>query len=132
VTRLDRIEPDLNEAKPGDLRDTTTPAAMTSNLKNLLLGDVLSVTSREQLSNWMLGSTTGNSCLRAGFLKDWRIGDKTGSGGNGTRNDVAVIWPPQRGPVFVSAYLTGATTVTDDQRNAAIASVGRAITTVLG
>ena len=27
-TRLDRVEPDLNSAIPGDERDTTTPAAM--------------------------------------------------------------------------------------------------------
>jgi beta-lactamase class A len=30
VTRLDRIEPELNEARPGDPRDTTSPAAMTA------------------------------------------------------------------------------------------------------
>jgi len=28
VTRLDRNEPALNEAKPGDVRDTTTPSAL--------------------------------------------------------------------------------------------------------
>jgi beta-lactamase class A len=32
VTRLDRIEPDLNEAVSGDPRDTTTPAAMLADL----------------------------------------------------------------------------------------------------
>uniref|UniRef100_UPI0013D53AD4 serine hydrolase n=1 Tax=Klebsiella pneumoniae TaxID=573 RepID=UPI0013D53AD4 len=48
-TRLDRIEPDLNEATPGDPRDTTTPAAMTRNLKALTLGTTLSAPSRDQL-----------------------------------------------------------------------------------
>ncbi len=38
VTRLDRIEPDLNEAAPGDPRDTTSPAAMLSNVRTLVLG----------------------------------------------------------------------------------------------
>ena len=42
VTRLDRIETELNEAAPGDPRDTTTPAAMTENLRKLVLGDALS------------------------------------------------------------------------------------------
>ena len=32
VTRLDREEPELNSAIPGDERDTTTPAAMCSNM----------------------------------------------------------------------------------------------------
>ena len=31
--------------------------------------------------------------------------DKTGGGDYGTRNDIAVIWPPQRGPI-VLAILT--------------------------
>ena len=39
VTRLDRIETELNEAAPGDPRDTTTPAAMTENLRKLVLGE---------------------------------------------------------------------------------------------
>lgn len=42
VTRLDRIETDLNEATPGDPRDTTTPAAMAENLRRLVVGDALS------------------------------------------------------------------------------------------
>ena len=41
-TRLDRVEPDLNSALPGDERDTTTPAAMVADLRSLLLGDALS------------------------------------------------------------------------------------------
>ena len=42
MTRLDRIETALNEAIPGDPRDTTTPNAMLGNLQQLVLGDVLS------------------------------------------------------------------------------------------
>ena len=45
VTRLDRLEPYLNSARPGDERDTTTPAAMLGNLRALLLGDALSPAS---------------------------------------------------------------------------------------
>ncbi|MGI4798391.1 MAG: serine hydrolase, partial [Janthinobacterium lividum] len=35
VTRLDRREPELNEATPGDRRDTTTPAAIAKSLRRL-------------------------------------------------------------------------------------------------
>jgi beta-lactamase class A len=50
VTRLDRIEPELNEATPGDPRDTTTPNAMLSNLRRTVLGEALSEGSRERLT----------------------------------------------------------------------------------
>jgi beta-lactamase class A len=126
TTRLDRIEPELNEARPGDPRDTTTPAAMAANLRTLLLGNVLAAPSRERLTAWLVGNKTGDARLRAGLPKGWRVGDKTGSGGHGSSNDVAVIWPDGRAPVIVASYLTE-TTGTDDQRNAAHAAVGRAV-----
>ena len=59
VTRLDRIEPDLNEAVPGDPRDTTTPAAMLQNLRTLLFGEVLSAASKDQLTTWLARQSHG-------------------------------------------------------------------------
>jgi beta-lactamase class A len=127
VTRLDRIEPDLNEAVPGDLRDTTTPNAMAANLKRLAIEKALSDASRDQLIGWLVGCKTGDAKLRAGLPKTWRVGDKTGSGASGSSNDVAVIWPAaDRPPLIVTAYLTG-TTASDDKRNATHAAIGRAV-----
>jgi beta-lactamase class A len=130
LTRLDRIETELNEGTPGDPRDTTTPAAMAKNLKALTLGTALSAASRDQLIAWLVGCKTGDAKIRAGLPKGWRVGDKTGSGGHGSSNDVAVIWPEGRAPVIVASYLTE-TTGTDDQRNAAHAAVGRAVAAAL-
>jgi beta-lactamase class A len=126
VTRLDRIEPDLNEAVPGDARDTTSPAAMAADLHALLLGDALSARSKDKLAGWLVAGKTGDARLRAGLPGGWRVGDKTGSGERGTANDVAVVWPPDRAPILVAVYLTG-TEKTVDQRNATIAAVGRAV-----
>ena len=126
VTRLDRIEPDLNEAVPGDPRDTTTPAAMLQNLRTLLFGEVLSAASKDQLTTWLVGNRTGDARLRAGLQPGWRCGDKTGSGERGSTNDIGVIWPPQRAPVLVTVYLTE-TTAVGEARNATLADVGRAI-----
>jgi beta-lactamase class A len=126
LTRLDRIEPDLNESTPGDPRDTTTPAAMAKDLKALVTGTALSAGSRDQLIGWLVGCKTGDTRIRAGMPKDWRIGDKTGSGSHGSTNDVAVIWPEGRAPVIVAAYLTE-TDAPDDKRNAVHAAVGRAV-----
>lgn len=125
-TRLDRIEPDLNEATPGDPRDTTTPAAMLANMRALLLGDALSAASRAQLIDWLVANATGDQRLRAGMPADWRVGDKTGTSGNGVVNDVAIAWPPGRGPLLVTAYYAEAD-ATPGQRNAVLADVGRIV-----
>jgi beta-lactamase class A len=126
MTRLDRIETALNEATPGDPRDTTTPTAMLANIRALVLGDALSPPSRDQLKAWMLANKTGGGRLRAGLPGDWAVGDKTGSGEYGTTNDVGVIWPPGRAPIVVTIYFTE-TKAALEQRIAVLASVGRAV-----
>jgi beta-lactamase class A len=126
MTHLDRNEPTVNEATPGDPRDTTTPAAMLANIRALVLGDALSPPSRDQLKAWMLANKTGGGRLRAGLPGDWAVGDKTGSGEYGTTNDVGVIWPPGRAPIVVTIYFTE-TEAALEQRIAVLASVGRAI-----
>ncbi|MBE7196470.1 MAG: class A beta-lactamase [Parafilimonas terrae] len=107
ITRLDRNEPTLNSALPGDPRDTTTPEAMRATLGRILLGSVLTPPSRDRLEHWMVGSQTGSARLRAGLPKDWTVGDKTGTGVNGTVNDVAILRPPGRAPLFAAVYSTG-------------------------
>jgi beta-lactamase class A len=129
VTRLDRRETELNEATPGDPRDTTTPLAMLDMLRKTVLGNTLSPSSREQLIAWLVANRTGDKRLRAGVPKGWRVGDKTGSGSNSATNDMAVIWPPGRAPTLVTAYYTEAR-ATDDERNAVLAEVGRLATTL--
>jgi beta-lactamase class A len=129
-TRLDRNEPDLNEAIPGDPRDTTTPESMVSNLRALVLGNALSQTSRTRLTQWLVECKTGDKRLRAGLPPTWKVGDKTGSGKQGTTNDVAILWPPQKSPILVAAYLTQ-TTLDDDHRNATLASVAKLVASAL-
>lgn len=126
VTRLDRMEPALNEARPGDLRDTTTPAAMVDDLQALLLGPALHPESRARLEGWLVACTTGTARLRAGLPAGWTVGDKTGSGARGTVNDVAILRPPHRAPILVAAYYTGSTTP-PAARDAVLAEVGRIV-----
>ena len=130
LTRLDRNETTLNEAIPGDSRDTTTPAAMVANMRALLLGERLSAASREQLIAWLVANKTGDARLRAGLPKDWRVGDKTGTGDRGTANDIAIVWPTGRAPILVATYLTGATRASSAQRDAAIAQVGACVANI--
>ncbi|MDP9898811.1 class A beta-lactamase [Variovorax ginsengisoli] len=123
VTRLDRTEPTLNAAEPGDPRDTTSPAAMLGLMRQVLTGHALQPASREQLLDWLLLNETGGDRLRARLPAGWKIGDKTGAGAHGTHNDVGIIWPPSRPPWLVCAYLTQ-TKVPLAQRNATLATVG--------
>ena len=106
VTRLDRNEPSLNEATPGDPRDTTSPRAMAASMQKVLVGDALSESSRRQLQAWLVGDKVGDKRLRAGLPPSWRIGDKTGSGDRGSTNAVAIIWPPGRAPLIATVYYT--------------------------
>lgn len=108
VSRLDRVEPDLNEAAPGDLRDTTSPRAYAQNLRTLVMGDKLSQASRAQLEAWLIADKVGDKRLRAGLPADWRIGDKTGSGERGTANTIAILRPPGRGPLLAGVFFTDA------------------------
>jgi beta-lactamase class A len=126
VTRLDRIEPELNSAIPGDERDTTTPAAICSDMQRLLLDDALSEASRRQLENWLQRNETGGPMIRAGVPKNWIIGDKTGRGSNGATNDIAIVRPPARAPILLAIYSVGSTATPND-RAAAIAEVAKIV-----
>ena len=126
VTRLDRFEEELNSNLPGDPRDTTTPAAMVGLMRALLLGNVLRPSSRDKLIGWMESATTGLKRLRAGLPPGWRAGDKTGNGANGAANDIAITWPPERPPILIASYISGAE-VDDEGRHAAHAAVGRIV-----
>ncbi len=103
---LDRWETDLNTCIPGDLRDTSTPEAMGLSLNRLALGKALGLPQRRQLSEWLRGSTTGGTRIRAGVPAGWQVGDKTGTGDYGTANDLAVLWPPHRAPIIAAIYTT--------------------------
>ncbi|HBE9179386.1 TPA: FONA family class A beta-lactamase [Serratia fonticola] len=104
--RLDRTEPTLNTAIPGDERDTSSPLAMAKSLQNLTLGKALGEPQRAQLVEWMKGNTTGGASIRAGLPTTWIVGDKTGSGDYGTTNDIAVIWPANHAPLVLVTYFT--------------------------
>ena len=104
--RLDRNEPGLNTAIPGDSRDTTTPSAMAETLNKLILGNALKKEQKAKLTEWMKGNTTGLNSIKAGLPAEWIVADKTGSGDYGTTNDVAVIWPKNHAPVILTTYFT--------------------------
>lgn len=126
LTRSDRDEPTLNIVRNGEVRDTTTPQAMLWLLNALLLGETLSPESRAKLIGWMEASPTGKERLRAGLPKTWRVGDKTGTSGEGYVNDVAIAVPPGRKPILITCYMD-APMLPLAQANAAHARIGELI-----
>lgn len=102
VTRCDRYEVALSDAVPGDVRDTSTPRALAGGLRAYVLGATLPADKRAVLTDWLRRNTTGGTTIRAGAPDGWQVGDKTGTGGYGTRNDIAVLWPPAAAPVVLA------------------------------
>jgi beta-lactamase class A len=131
ITRLDRTEPELNSAIPGDERDTTTPRAIAGDFRTLVLGDRLDPSDRALFTEWLVGNTTGDERIRAGLPAGWRVGDKTGTGSYGTANDVAVGWPPGAAPI-VLAVLTSRATEDAEPVNALLAEAAAVVAQELG
>ncbi|MGG1675745.1 class A beta-lactamase [Neobacillus sp. NRS-1170] len=102
VTQVDRYEPDLNSAVPGDTRDTSTPKSLATSLKAFAVSDLLPAEKRKILTDWMRGNTTGDALIRAGAPTGWEVDDKSGAGSYGTRNDIGVVWPPNRAPIVIA------------------------------
>ncbi|KAA0746705.1 class A beta-lactamase BlaIII [Bacillus cereus] len=102
VTNSERFEPELNEVNPGETHDTSTPKAIAKTLQSFTLGTVLPSEKRELLVDWMKRNTTGDKLIRAGVPKGWEVADKTGAGSYGTRNDIAIIWPPNKKPIVLA------------------------------
>ncbi|KKE80290.1 class A beta-lactamase [Bacilli bacterium] len=101
-TQAERYEPDLNQFSPEDPRDTSTPKALATSLQAFALGDLLPNEKREQFTDWLQGNATGDTLIRAGAPEGWEVGDKSGAGSYGTRNDIAVVWPPNREPIVIA------------------------------
>ncbi|MFS8099660.1 class A beta-lactamase [Lentzea alba] len=101
-TRMDRIEPAITEATPGDPRDTTTPRAIGTDYQRLVLGDALPSDKRDFLKDLLERSVTGAKRVRAGVPQGSRVASKTGTGDHGTINDIAIVWPPNAEPLLVS------------------------------
>ncbi|MFC0625215.1 class A beta-lactamase [Kribbella deserti] len=102
VSRMDRIEPAITQATPGDPRDTTTPRAFGTDYQRVVLGDALPPDKRAFLRDLLVRNTTGGQRIRAGLPRGWTVADKTGTGDYGTLNDIAIAWPPNKPPLVLA------------------------------
>ncbi|WP_253343893.1 SGM family class A beta-lactamase [Sphingobium sp. OAS761] len=123
VTRLDRDEPTLNENAQGDMRDTTSPAAMAGLMARLLFRD-LKPESADRLRAWLNASSTGDHRIKAGLPEGWTSGSKTGTCGT-AYNDVALVKSPAGDEYLLAIYLDRPT-VDAKKAEAAIAETAAA------
>lgn len=112
ASRLDRLEPELNNVPPGELRDTTTPDAMARTVAALIYGDTLDAGRRTMLRQWMVDTRTGLARVRAGLPAEWPAGDKTGTslwpGLGSVYVDVGIVEPPGRAPITFATFFRAA------------------------
>jgi len=127
TTRVDADEPELNAFTPGGEARTSTPRALAGGLATYALGDVLDPAVRETYVGWLTASTTGPDAIRAGTPDGRTVGDKTGTAGRyGSRNDIAVVWPPGRQPI-VLAVLTDHPDEAAEPDDAVLAAAARSV-----
>lgn len=126
ATRLDRIEPQLNEATPGDDRDTSTPDDIGRIYRALLLERGAGALSSARLGDWMLRSTTSGKRFRAGLEGTYELADKTGAGGYGVVNDAGVLWRGGQEPLTL-VVMTRGSSLDAVWDNEAVAEVTRLV-----
>lgn len=132
TTVISRLEPDLNTALPNDPRDTCLPEQTLANIREMAFSERLTPENDALLHGWLTASPTGPNRIKAAAPEGWTVAHKTGTGANGTANDIAMLTPLSGSPVIVAAYFTGATEATDDQRDAVIAEATRRALKALG
>lgn len=120
TTHVDRIETDLNRTTPGDIRDTSTPRALAESLRAFTTGNALTERKRAILNEMLRTNALTQDLIRAGVPTGWEVGDKSGAADYGTRNDIAIIWPPNRAPIML-AILSDRDTKEADYDDALIA-----------
>ncbi len=122
VTRSDRYEPDSN--RYSGVLDTTTPRAIATAARAVLLGDVLRPASRAQLERWMIDCKPGLNRLRAVLPAGWLAADRPGTSVEEQTNDYALVRPPGRAPLLVAAYYD-APGMSMDEREAVLREAGK-------
>ncbi|MGB7372711.1 class A beta-lactamase [Pontixanthobacter sp.] len=136
TSRLDRMEPELGNVPPGEMRDTTTPRAMAQTLATVLYGDALPENSRSILKQWMVDTPTGLDRVRKGLPDTWRAGDKTGTsiwpGMGSLYVDIGFAEPPSHAPLTFAAYYRarGTHAAMDPASLDVLAQVGRVIQSI--
>jgi beta-lactamase class A len=113
-----------------DERDTSTPLAMASMLRDLASGKMLSAGLTAFVMRAMADTVTFPDRLKAGLAPGWKLGHKTGSSGSwkglaAATNDVGVMTAPDGTHLGVAVFI-GDSKAPAEARSAAMAAVAAA------
>ena len=100
ITEPARLEPELNFFD--SVKDTSTPRQMAKDLEIYLLSDFLSDDKKFLLTTWLSDNAITDELIKAGVPDGWKVLDKSGNGTYGTRNDIAVVYPPNHKPIVIA------------------------------
>ncbi len=78
----------------------------------------LAPASREQLEKWLARNQTGAGLIRDGVPSTWKVSNKTGRSSAGADNDVAILQPPERKPIFLAIYYSGSNAQPNEEKTA--------------
>ncbi len=124
--RMEDYEPQINEAKPTDKRNASTPLAMISLMNEIFFGNVLNEHNKTLLQTWIAHTRTGNNLIREATPQSWQVWHKSGAGAHGSIGDIAVIFPDKHsseymphvygdGPILLAIYMTGSSLSYDER-----------------
>ena len=105
--------------------NTSTADALAGNLERITTGRWLDGADQDLFMGWMSGNATGDTLIRAGAPDGWEVAEKSGGAG-AIRNDVAVLLPPQGGPI-VLVVLTERNDPDEEYDDALVADVARTV-----
>jgi beta-lactamase class A len=115
-----------NDSFDNDLRDSTTPTAMTDLLSKIIDTHILSRSSTDLLLGSMQRCITGLKRLRGRLPPETTVQDKTGTLG-GSVNDVGIIaLPGTQGRIVIAVYVKKSTKPMEE-RERAIAEIARLV-----
>ncbi len=132
VTRMDRIEPAITEATPGDPRDTSSPRAFGTDYQKVVLGNVLAADRRAFLRDLLERNATSAQRIRAAVPRGWTVANKTGTGDYGTLNDIAVVWPAKSASPLLISIMSSKSTKDAAYDQALIAEAAKYVLDTLG
>ena len=116
-----------NAAFNADLRDTSTPAAMSALLQKIWNREVLSEESSALLIDIMYRCQTGEARLKGALPPGTQVAHKTGTIGQ-TTNDVGIIdLPDGAGHVVTVVYIKESEIESSADREPVIAQIARAV-----
>jgi beta-lactamase class A len=115
-----------NPAFDDDVRDTSTPVAMSELLTRIFSGRALSAASTKALVEIMERCRTGDARLKGRLPPGTPVAHKTGTIG-GTVNDVGVMTLPAGGGQIVVTVFVKKSAVPFELREAVIAEIARSV-----